>query len=274
MKNISNLFKEFQHFSLDVAFGALMSAAFFHQLYMHVHLPYIHGAVLFFAVVGIYTFDHLLDLSRIDDENLSERRLEHKSRSVYLKITCVLSLILAGIGAFYLDLIVVETGMGIAFGLTIYYALILRSDQSYFKDIGVTIGYCAGISLPIISYTSGEITVGMALVQLSFFVATFFIMIFYSVIDAEIDKKEHIEGLSTKLTFSKSRHLPFFFIGFQVIILSLAYLKDIPLVFILISASQTVVLFSISKIPNLNSTLVRYLCEWSYLLYGLIIFLI
>lgn len=233
-----------------------------------------HAAVLFFAVIGIYTFDHLLDLSRINPENLSERRLEHADRRTYLIATCVLSLILAAIGAFYLDLVVVETGMGIAFGMTIYYALILRSDQSYFKDIGVTLGYCAGISLPIISYTNGEISVGMGLVQLSFFVATFYIMILYSILDAEMDKKEHIEGLSTKFTFSKSRFEPVLFVGIQALLLGFAFLKKIPFVFILISALQTIFLFSISYFPNLNPVLVRYMCEWSYVFYGLIAVLV
>ena len=131
--------------SIDVALGAVISAAFFGRILHVTLLP--QGLVLLgVAVWLIYTADHLLDAWSMRETAISERHRYHQQNFVtILVIFAIISVVALGlVFAIRIQLI---TG-GIMFSLFVITYLLVSRWLKYFKELAGSLLYTGGVMLP------------------------------------------------------------------------------------------------------------------------------
>jgi hypothetical protein len=131
--------------SIDVALGAVVSAAFFGSILHVTILP--QGLILLGIIVWlIYTADHLLDAWSMREAATSERHLFHQEHFV------TILLVFAAIGVVALALVfmirvqIITTGTVFGFFVIIY--LLVSRWLKYFKELAGSILYTGGVLLP------------------------------------------------------------------------------------------------------------------------------
>ena len=148
-------YRIFNLLSLDVALGAVISAAFLGRI-LRVHiLP--QGFILLGIVVWlIYTADHLLDAWSMPEAATSERHRFHQKNF----ITILLVFLGAGIvalGLMFLIRIQVITA-GIVFGIFVITYLLVNRWLKYFKELTGSLLYTGGVLLPSWSLQSQQLS--------------------------------------------------------------------------------------------------------------------
>lgn len=138
-------YRTFNLLSLDVALGAVISAAFLGRI-LHVHiLP--QGYILLGIIVWlIYTADHLLDAWSMREDAISERHRFHQKNF----ITILLVFLAAGVvalGLMFLIRIQLITA-GIVFGTFVITYLLVNRWLKYFKELTGSLLYTGGVMLP------------------------------------------------------------------------------------------------------------------------------
>ena len=131
--------------SIDVALGAVVSAAFFGRI-LHVRiLP--QGFVLLGIVVWlIYTADHLLDAWSMKEAAISERHRFHQKHFLAL---ILVFLVAGGIALVLLFMIRVQLiTAGIVFGSFVVIYLLVNRWLKYFKELAGSLLYTGGVLLP------------------------------------------------------------------------------------------------------------------------------
>lgn len=267
---MKTVFRFFSLISLDVALGAIASAVYVSLLVSGEFPTAIHLLTLFFAVIGIYTFDHLFDLSRVNPSDLSERRQFHFKYKKLLIGVSIFSLATAGFLSLTLPILIQITGFIIAAFILVYFLLLYKVDTQHVKDIGVSLGYMAGIWLPFLAlhatWSEPEIWLQLFL----FVMNTLQIMMIYAKVDAFDDKKEQLESLvqSKKWFFwLASKISPVF-----IVLLFWAILErhEKSVLFAIIPVVQYVLIrWVFSRYKNqLTPESVRWLGEYSYLIYA------
>lgn len=257
-----------QNYSIDVAIGAVCASLFF-QFALDVNqIKWEQTATLLFAVIGIYTFDHLYDLNRIDNQFISSRRKQHLVNKLSISFTSIISVLIAIYLSFFIPSNVFWTGVGIAGFMVLYFISIFLFELDLLKDFGVTLGYVLGIWLPIQTLSDSTITIADGLLIFLFFLNTFLIMLMYSIADHESDKKEQLKS-DKKLSSSKKAIHRFIkiihFINILLILISLLAFQNILVLFIL---SQWIILVLSFRKTEKRPRMVRFIGEWSYLIYA------
>jgi hypothetical protein len=131
--------------SIDVALGAVASAAFFGRI-LNVHiLP--QGFILLGIIVWlIYTADHLLDAWTMKETATSQRHHFHQKNFI------TLAFIFAGIGMIAIALMfmirVQLITAGIVFGIFVVTYLLVNRWLKYFKELTGSLLYTGGVLLP------------------------------------------------------------------------------------------------------------------------------
>jgi hypothetical protein len=138
-------YRTFNLLSLDVALGAVISAAFLGRI-LHVHiLP--QGYVLLGIIVWlIYTADHLLDAWSMREDATSERHRFHQKHFVTILLVFLAAGIVA-LGLIFLIRIQLITA-GIVFGTFVVTYLLVNRWLKYFKELTGSLLYTGGVLLP------------------------------------------------------------------------------------------------------------------------------
>jgi 4-hydroxybenzoate polyprenyltransferase len=256
-------------FSLDVALGAVSSAVFA-SLLISGEIPSMnHLLTLFFAVIGIYTFDHLFDLGRIEFPDLSERRQFHLKYKNLLIGVSLFSLATAGFLSLTLPIAIQISGFIIAAFMLAYFLVVQKMDTQHIKDIGVSLGYMSGIWFPFLAFY-GTWTDSEVWLQLLLFVMnTLQIMMIYAKVDATSDYKEQLESLvqSRKWFYWLASKIgPAFILVFLWAMLERH--EQSVLLAIIPGAQYVLIRWVFSRYNNkLTPETVRYWGEYSYLIY-------
>lgn len=267
MKNsLSYIFCLFSALSLDVALGATSSAYFaFTVCYQH-EINHAHFLTLFFSILFFYSADHLYDLYRTRYTERSERRSFHASlRTVFIilaivSFTAILPLI------FFLDLHVIYSGFILAVGVGIYFFIINTYNTNRYKDILVALGYTLGIWIPVFSYQLSNFDYLFLLPTLLFFINTFITMLLYAFYDIQSDKEECIESFFSRFSVLQAERI----VQWAVLInaaISLLLLSLTSFSFLLPLFLHALLLVLITFFARLNPTKVRWIGEYSYVIY-------
>lgn len=135
----------FNLLSLDVALGAVASAAFFGRV-LHVHiLP--QGYFLLGTIVWlIYTADHLLDAWSMKEPAISERHRFHQKHFVPIVATFLGASLLAIVLMFMTRIQLITAGT--VFGIFVVTYLLVNRWLNYFKELTGSLLYTGGVLLP------------------------------------------------------------------------------------------------------------------------------
>ncbi len=131
--------------SIDVAIGAVVSAAFFARILNVSVLP--QGYLLLGLIVWlIYTADHLLDAWSMNEAATSERHLFHQKHFITMTaIACAAGVIAIGL-MFLIRVQLVSAGT--VFGVFVVAYLLINRWLQYFKELLGSILYTGGVLLP------------------------------------------------------------------------------------------------------------------------------
>jgi hypothetical protein len=135
----------FNLLSLDVALGAVISAAFFGRI-LHVSLLPQGLALLGIIVWLIYTADHLLDAWSMRETATSERHRFHQENFITILIVFFIAGVVAVGLMFLIRVQVITTGM--TFGALVIVYLLVNRWLKYFKELTGSLLYVGGVMLP------------------------------------------------------------------------------------------------------------------------------
>ncbi len=261
--------------SADVALAALASLIFASYA-VHGSLPSLnHAITLFFAVIGIYTFDHLFDIWRVEESRLSSRRQFHAHHKSLLRWVSGASFLIALVASSTLPFRVQVAGVMIGLGMLVYFAILYWFRWHQVKDIGVSLGFVAGIWLPILAEYQAWNRLWLWLQITVFLLNTLQIMMIYAKVDAAIDAKENLES------FVQSKRL-FYYIGSKIsplfIILVYGLIltgEEVSMLFFVLPGLHFLLVRLVTrrKIQVFNPQTVRLLGEYSYLMYAVLVIL-
>lgn len=187
-------YRIFNILSLDVALGAVVSAAFFAHLLRVSLLP--QGLILLGVIVWlIYTADHLLDAWSMHETATSERHRFHQEHF----ITILLFFLAAGIvalGLMFLIRIQVITA-GIVFGVFVITYLLVNRWLKYFKELTGSLLYTGGVLLPAWSLHTQPLTNYQITVIVIFALIAFTNMLIFARFSIEEDILNRQKSLAT-----------------------------------------------------------------------------
>jgi 1,4-dihydroxy-2-naphthoate octaprenyltransferase len=190
------LYHLFNLLSLDVALGAVASAAFFGRI-LHVEiLP--QGYILLGIVVWlIYTADHLLDAWSMKESAISERhRFHQKHFNTLLFIfggACVVAIILM-----FTTRIQLITA-GVVFGIFVVTYLLVNRWLKYFKELTGSLLYTGGVLLPAWSLHSLPLSQIQVLLICIFLLIVLTNMLIFARFSIEEDQRNNQKSLATVL---------------------------------------------------------------------------
>jgi hypothetical protein len=131
--------------SIDVALGAVVSAAFFGRI---LHVPILpQGFVLLGIVVWlIYTADHLLDAWSMKEAAISKRHRFHQKHFMAITLSALVAGGIALVLIFMIRVQLITTG--IIFGAFVVIYLLINRWLKYFKELAGSLLYTGGVLLP------------------------------------------------------------------------------------------------------------------------------
>jgi hypothetical protein len=265
-KYLKNLLTLLSALSLDVALGASSSTYFAFSVCYHHEINKAHFLGLFFSIIFFYSSDHLFDLYRTRNTERSDRRKYHAKLKPLFILLGILSLISIFPLLFYLNIHVVYSGLVLAIGLGLYFFIINTFETHRIKDLLVSIGYTLGIWIPVFSYQINSFNWNHGIAMSLFFLNTFITMLIYAFLDLNSDKKEHIESFfSTFSSLNANRFLKISVISNFLMSFFLFEFTGLAYLLPLMLHAALLALFTFYK--QLNPTSVRWLGEYSYLIY-------
>jgi hypothetical protein len=142
---VVRFYRIFNLLSLDVALGAVVSAALFARILRVTVLP--QGFVLLgISVWLIYTADHLLDAWSMREMAISQRHKFHQQNFLTVIIVFAAAVAIAT-GLLFLIRIQLITA-GLVFGTFVIIYLLLSRWLKYFKELAGSLLYTGGVLLP------------------------------------------------------------------------------------------------------------------------------
>ena len=184
----------FNLLSLDVALGAVVSAAFFGRI-LHVSiLP--QGLILLGIVVWlIYTADHLLDALSMREAATSERHRYHQQHFVTIVVVFTVISIIALVLVFMIRVQLITAG--IVFGIFVITYLLVSRWLKYFKELAGSLLYTGGVMLPAWSLHSQALTPHQVTFIIAFGLVVFTNMLIFARFSIEEDILNRQKSLAT-----------------------------------------------------------------------------
>ena len=221
---------------------------------------------LFFSIIFFYSADHLYDLYRTKNTTRSERRNFHDSLRTVFIILAIVSFATILLLIFFLNLYVIYSGIILAAGVGIYFFVINTYNTNRYKDSLVAIGYTLGIWMPVFSYQLNDFNYSLMLPTLLFFKNTFVTMLLYAFYDIQADKAEGIESFFLKFSVPKAKKI----VQWAVLVnatISFLLFSFTSFTFLLPLFLHALLLVLITFFARLNPTKVRWIGEYSYVIY-------
>jgi len=139
--------------NFDTALGAVITSLFIAQN-LGVTVPVVAFLALFFAVLSIYNFDHLLDAQRIREQAQSGRHRYYQRNFKTLSIYQLSLLILLLFCSWHMPGDIARAGIVLAVISLIYFLLlfIILPKNFFFKEVFISIVYVSGLVLaPVVT---------------------------------------------------------------------------------------------------------------------------
>lgn len=187
MNPLIRLYRLINALSIDVALGAVCSAAWFAKGFDVQLRPYAFLA-LGLTVWIIYTADHLLDARKVAKEASTYR---HRFHQQYFKIlaVCLMIAVVIDFGfIFFVRVQILYAGLTL-FSIVVLYLLVNRW-LSFVKELVIAIVYCSGVLLPTLSLKSTGLSAGDYLWIVSFFLTALINLMVFSIYDFPSDKSD------------------------------------------------------------------------------------
>ncbi len=182
--------------SIDVALGAVVSAAFFGRILNVSILP--QGFILLGIIVWlIYTADHLLDAWSMREAAISERHRFHQKHFLTILLIFLVTGIVA-VGLIFLIRIQLITA-GVVFGGFVIIYLIVSRWLKYFKELAGSILYTGGVLLPAWSLHTHQLDPGQLSLIIIFALIAFTNMLIFARFSIEEDILNRQKSLATTL---------------------------------------------------------------------------
>jgi hypothetical protein len=212
MGRLIQLYRIINILSLDVAFGAIVSALFFAEI-LHVNiLPY-GLAALGLTVWIIYTADHLRDARHIRKEASSARHLFHQQYFKVLVALLMVAVLVDLVLIFFIRHAVFVGGVMLTVLVALYLAV--QSKLYFLKEIFVALLYTCGILLPSVAVAFASTNSFQALLIIQFFLIALLNLMIFSWLDADKDQSDNLPSFVTR--FGKSFASTFIIILFGLL---------------------------------------------------------
>lgn len=182
--------------SIDVAIGAVVSAAFFGRILHVVILP--QGFILLGIIVWlIYTADHLLDAFSMREAAISERHAFHQKYFVTILFVflAVGAIALALVFAIRIQLVTA----GFLFGAFVIIYLLVSRWLKYFKELAGSALYTGGVLLPAWSLHTQPLDANQLTLIIIFALVVFTNMLIFARFSIEEDILNRQKSLATVL---------------------------------------------------------------------------
>ena len=186
----------FNLLSLDVALGAVVSAAFFGRL---LHVQILPQAFILLGIVVwlIYTADHLLDAWSMKEAAISQRHRFHQ------KYFITIAFVFLGAGAISLVLMfmirVQLITAGVVFGTFVVTYLLINRWLKYFKELTGSLLYTGGVLLPSWSLYNQPLSQNQYLTIGIFLIIVLTNMLIFARFSMEEDQRNQQKSLATIL---------------------------------------------------------------------------
>lgn len=204
MKELIKAYRFLNLISIDVAFGAVVCAAFFSSIFS-VQLRLYGLAALGLSVWIIYTLDHLMDARRMKHAAFTERHQFHQEHQKLMAILVLIACLIDVYLVLHIRKPVFGWGLGLA-SLVMFY-LLLQRWLNPFKEIVASFLYCSGVLLPTLSLTTGLITTSLIILLIIFLITALINLILFSMFDFEKDIRQTQSSLVIAFGKEKSKFI-------------------------------------------------------------------
>lgn len=187
MNPFIRLYRLINALSIDVALGAVCSAAWFAKGFDVQLRPYAFLA-LGLTVWIIYTADHLLDARKVAKEASTYRHRFHQQYFKILAVCLVIAVVIDFGFIFFVRVQILYAGLAL-FSIVVLYLLVNRW-LSFVKELVIAIVYCSGVLLPTLSLKSTGLSTGDYLWIVSFFLTALINLMVFSIYDFPSDKSD------------------------------------------------------------------------------------
>jgi len=184
----------FNLLSLDVALGAVISAAFFGRI-LHVSILPQGLALLGIIVWLIYTADHLLDAWSMRETATSERHRFHQENFITILVVFLAAGVVALGLMFLIRIQVIAAGM--TFGVLVVVYLLVNRWLKYFKELTGSLLYTGGVMLPSWSLHTEPLTDYQLTIMIIFGLIVFTNMLIFARFSIEEDILNRQKSLAT-----------------------------------------------------------------------------
>ncbi len=180
--------------SIDVAVGAMVSAAFFARIF-HVQLDANILAALGISVWIIYSADHLLDAHKLKKDASTNRHLFHQRHFGAVSLAVIVALVI--------DLILIQDigrksiFLGTILMCAIALYLLFQRWLGPFKELIGALLYFLGVLLPVLSLLTTPTSTPVIFLMLGFFLTALINLLILAWFDFEHDLKDgHISAVT------------------------------------------------------------------------------
>ena len=176
--------------SIDVALGAICSAAWFARLFSVDLRPYAFLS-LGLTVWIIYTVDHLLDARRIIGEASTVRHRFHQKYFNQLTIVVIIAVLADFVVVFFIRKAVFQSGVVLASIMVGYF--LMQRLLKFFKEFIIALLFACGVLLPSWSLAVSRPGVGLSLIIAQFMITALINLLLFSWFDRHrdaVDKRE------------------------------------------------------------------------------------
>jgi len=256
-------YRTFNLLSLDVAFGAMISASFLGRI-LHVHiLP--QGYILLGIIVWlIYTADHLLDAWSMRETATSERHRFHQKNFVIILLVFLAAGVVA-LGLMFLIRIQLITA-GVVFGTFVITYLLVNRWLKYFKELTGSLLYTGGVLLPAWSLLSQPISPGQLTLIFIFSLIVFSNMLIFARFSIGEDILNRQKSLATIMGVRPMNTLISMICGICFCVMIYQATRDV--------SSELLVMFAMELILLVIFLIKYFRYDDRYRLYGDAIFLL
>lgn len=220
MKKVINYYRYLNILSLDVAFGAAISALFLTRLF-DVSIRFQGVLCLGLTVWLIYTADHLLDAKLMKNEAST---LRHRFHQRHFKIILLLAMVILFFTMpllFFIYRPVLSMGAGLALLVIIYF--IIQRKLGLFKELLGAVLYCVGVMLPVIALSDMSFSVLFSVPFVLFFNTALINLILFSWFDREKDLTDNHQSLVTRVGSKVAKIVLFALFIIQLCLVAYAY---------------------------------------------------
>ena len=221
MQRLFTYYRYFNLLSLDVAFGAAVSAYFLTNVF-DVHVKPQGLVCLGLTVWLIYTADHLVDARIIKNEASTMR---HRFHQQYFKTIFWLAI---GIFISILPLLffiykpVLDMGIRLALLVVVYF--LVQRKLHFLKEVLGAMLYCVGVMLPIIAMSEMSVKVLHTLPAVLFFNTALINLVLFSWFDRDKDRMDNHPSLVTSVGDKIAQTILYALLLIQLVLLSYAFM--------------------------------------------------